>query len=358
MTLKVQTMDINDLQWAYRLSDHRWRAKRVIFDELMSRGITEADIEAWVPPKSDLTVPLPKPIVMSLPAYLRAMMWRRRAFNVIRFAAFALLLFIPFEIIDRFTQRISNLSPEIQTAGLIGSVGVLLSILTTALAGLIAYGTRAHNIRILLLRPFGQRHLGAALRRVVLKRFGFFGNVLTLSDRNYRPSIILEGIARYADFAFIVLGPIFRRSPRGGRVKNERMFLNLARMLHKRFLPNYRSFLVGDQAGNIKSRNEWWQLCIDLMMHSSELIVMDVSHVGRGSEWEIAHLQRRGFLCYCIFIAQVDYEQAGIKALSNVLEGRPMPPIFLYQPTGSFLKPDELNAEIEKRLQCILSATS
>ncbi len=229
---------------------------------------------------------------------------------------------------------------------------LVLSILTPVAV----YYTRIHYLRILLLRPFGQRRLSIGLRRVIVRQFGIFGNVFTLSDRNYRPNLILDGIMWLVNVSFLVLGPVFRPSPRGAWIKNERTFLKFARSLHKRGWQNFRSFIVGDQACNIKTHNEWWRLCIDLMMNSSELIIMDVSHVGAGSEWEIVHLDRRGFLRDCIFMAQEGYEAVGVEKLSQILEARRMPRVFLYRPSGEFLEPDELNAEIQRRLLKVFPA--
>jgi hypothetical protein len=231
-----------------------------------------------------------------------------------------------------------------------------LCLLLGLLTPVAVYYTRIHYIRILLLRPFGQRRLRIGLRRVIVRQFGIFGNIFTLSDRNYRPNFIIDRIVWIFDFLLIVLGPVFRFSPRGARVKNERTFLKFARSLHGRFWPNYRSFIVGDQACNIKTHNQWWPLCIDLMMNSSELIIMDVSYVGAGSEWEIVHLDRRGFLRDCIFMAQEGYESVGVEKLSQILEARRMPRVFLYRPSGEFLEPDELNAEIQRRLLKVFPA--
>ena len=70
------------------------------------------------------------------------------------------------------------------------------------------------TVRLLLLRPFGQRAMTKALKRVVLRHLGSRGHVMTLSDANYRPNPFL----RIADIAFngarYVVAPIFRPSVR------------------------------------------------------------------------------------------------------------------------------------------------
>jgi hypothetical protein len=359
MARKAHGMDIDELHWAFRLSDHRRKAKQVIEDEMRSRRITKDEIDSWAPPERDLIVPLSKPVAIPFPTYLQNMEWRRRSFAVIRYVSIAFLILSPVMILDVF---ILAKNPPIGIA-VIAVISLVLWALITALLLLlwiltpvVAYYTRSHYPRILLLRPFGQRRLSIGLRRVIVRQFGIFGNVFTLSDHNYRPNRIINVIQGLVNFSAIVLGPVFRSSTRGARVKNERTFLKFARFLHRRFLPNYQSFMVGEQACNIKTTNQWWKLCIDLMMNSSELIIMDVSHVGTGSAWEIGSLDRRGFLRGCIFMAQEGYETVGIEKLSQILGAGRAPKIFVYRPNGEFLEPDELKAEIHRRLLKVFSA--
>src|SRR6266404_2613493 len=73
------------LPWAFRLRDHRRKAKQVIRDEMLSRGVTEVEISSWAPPERDLIVPLSRPVAVPFPNYLQTMKWRRRAFAVIRY---------------------------------------------------------------------------------------------------------------------------------------------------------------------------------------------------------------------------------------------------------------------------------
>jgi hypothetical protein len=56
--------------------------------------------------------------------------------------------------------------------------------------------------------------------------------------------------------------------------------------------------LRSDGTGSIgsgRSTDAWWQTVMDMLMNSSETIVMDVAHVGNGSAWEIHALERWGF---------------------------------------------------------------
>ena len=80
-------------------------------------------------------------------------------------------------------------------------------------------------------------------------------------------------------------------------------------------MPSYRSLLTGGQAFNIRTSDLWWKRCIDLLAHSADVIVMDVSKVGTGSTWEIELLGQRNLLDRTIFIVQNKYESHGHKSL-------------------------------------------
>jgi hypothetical protein len=104
-------------------------------------------------------------------------------------------------------------------------------------------------------------------------------------------------------FAMYMLAPLFRNSPRIAGVKNERTFQRLRRALMRQMRPSLRSFLSGGEAFNIRSADEWWQDCIAMLMHSCEIVVVDLSMVKEGTAWELNELHQRALLTRCIFVA-------------------------------------------------------
>ena len=146
---------------------------------------------------------------------------------------------------------------------------------------------------------------------------------------------------------------LLRPSIRVATVKNARTYLALAGRLDGRVKPAFRHFVSGGQAYNIKSTNEWWQWCIDLLMHSSNAVVMDISRVSTGSAWEIEHIDVRDTLARTIFIAQEAHEKHGSEALQRLLGDAQLPPIFLYTEAGDFKEPgafrQALAAKLERR---------
>jgi hypothetical protein len=97
--------------------------------------------------------------------------------------------------------------------------------------------------------------------------------------------------------------------------------------------------LRSDGTGSIgsgRSTDAWWQTVMDMLMNSSEIIVMDVSHVGKGSAWEIHALERWGF------------EELLPRALQ--------PELLVYNQKGIFDDPAELRSVLESAVAGALTA--
>ena len=62
----------------------------------------------------------------------------------------------------------------------------------------------------------------------------------------------------------------------------------------------------GNQAFNIRTSDPWWQMCIHMLMHSCEVIVVDLSKVKAGTVWELDQLHRKGILKKCVFVVGED----------------------------------------------------
>src|SRR5262249_25030999 len=91
------------------------------------------------------------------------------------------------------------------------------------------------------------------------------------------------------------------------------------------------------QAFNIKSTDPWWKTCIDLLMHSCDIIVTDVSRVGEGSAWEIHQLAARNLLKKCIFIVEESFAKDGLQSVSHLLPEGLSPQLFVFRQDGSFV---------------------
>ena len=87
---------------------------------------------------------------------------------------------------------------------------------------------------------------------------------------------------------------------------------------------------------NIRTSDEWWRDCIDLLMESAQLIVMDVSRVSEGSSWEITRLAARNLLHKCVFVAQDGFEEEGRATLRRLLPDGDEPTLHVFNSRGRF----------------------
>ena len=95
------------------------------------------------------------------------------------------------------------------------------------------------------------------------------------------------------------------------------------------------SFLTGAQAFNIRSTDSWWKLCIQMLLQSCEIIVVDVSKVKQGTDWELNQIRAKSLLSKSIFVVSEDAaEQAG-PILERYFDAAEMPPISAFSSTAA-----------------------
>lgn len=325
MAAKASRMDNETLLAAFQLPDHTNRAKVVIEAEMVKRGLPVLADAGWIPPKEQATLRPAFRHDVAPERYRRFMRNRRRMQSVVRWISIiALCTVVGILALATFVPFISLI------AGILG---------------------RKRAARVLLLRPFGQPQMTAALKKVVRKHLGRLGHTYTLSDRNYRPNYVLDALNRLFDWLMYAVGPLLRPSLRIARVKNERAFFVLNDFLLRTARPSWLGLLCGDQAFNIRTTDAWWKRCIDVLIWSSDIIVMDVSRVSAGSAWEVEQLAKRGLLARCIFIAQADHHDAALSRLEQILGfTSARPDIYVFDEQGNFAKAADLDAILEQRV--------
>jgi hypothetical protein len=328
-------LDDNALFWSHALPDHTDDAKKIIGQELERRGYSRAELEHWTPDASDLAVPSAVDFPISPNKYVALSrsrsryLWFYRTVLIWCVSLFIGLWSLAF-VIPRSNAK--TLFAYIAAAG----AAVLF----------LAVGVRFRDraLRILLLRPFGEEKMTATLRDFVCENLGKIGYVFTLSDRHYKPSLLLWLGALPAEFvAFFViyvLGPLLRTSKRIASVKSERTFRKLQRKLLRQARPSFWSFLSGEQAFNIRSTDVWWQLCIQMLMHSCEIIVIDLSKVKAGTEWELKELHARSLLEKCVFVVAEANSDSAEGTLIPFFGQHSQPPVFVYRQNGEVLAKD------------------
>jgi nucleoside 2-deoxyribosyltransferase len=343
-----------ELLWANYLPDHKVDAKTSVLKELNRRGYLEQDIFGWLPPKEDVAVPNAYQGASSRASYYRLIRLKSisiksyRWFLLLPFGSLILLWIIsavydaPRSITDAsWENQLAFFGNRYVAAGfswsyhlfMYGSLALLATSIITSMV------LARLSMRILLLRPFGDRKMTKPLKRLVVNALGRMGYVFTFSDRGYRPNLFLTvllylPVQGFNWLVLLFLSPSIRNSSRIATIKSERKLRQLQSFLLHRFRPSWMSFLSGGQAFNIRSTNQWWQAAILSLMHSSDIIVVDLSAVKGGTDWELGVLKCRGLLNKCIFVVGDACSNSLERCLSRYFTSEDRPVVHVYSRRG------------------------
>jgi hypothetical protein len=88
------------------------------------------------------------------------------------------------------------------------------------------------------------------------------------------------------------------------------------------------------QALNVLCTASWWQATVLTLMHSSDLIVVDISSVKAGTGWEIRQLKKRGLLSRTVFIIGEEYAEGMDACLGEYFSPEERPVVVCYDFRG------------------------
>ncbi len=341
----ADALDDAELMGAANHPDHSAGGKAACTHALAERGASAEAVAKWMPPARAL----------HLPTYLDAGGSATEAGS-------RETVFRAFSVVVRVTAAVALASLLVLLVGLVifiigdmgprspGSSSRSSSLMLATPVGLVSLAVfflglligsiwlRKRTLRILLLRPFGDRKMSAALKKVVLGRLGAKAHVYTLSDRAFMPNPFLKVFNILGDTVRYLVAAFARPSMRIASVHNEMTYFKLACDVSRKMKPSFRSLISGGQAVNIRTSDAWWKQCIDMLMHSTDYIVMDISLVKPGSAWEIEQLHRRGLLDRCVFIVQERYKEQGLASIAPLLPAGFVPQLHVFRETGEFLE--------------------
>lgn len=328
---------------AFHLPDHTPRAMAFVNRELVKRGLDPKVAPDWLPKPGEATLLPAVRESLSPERYGQLVQSRQRVLRFVRAIAFVAATAGAIGFLMWLSDNLVVLWISLVVAT-IASMLLGLLILVGAAIG----SKRA--ARVLLLRPFEQARMTVALKRVVRRYLGSVGNVFTLSDRHYKPNPFIGILSRISEDAQAVLGPLFRPSFRIISVKDERTFFIMADFLIRKFKPSLLSLMCGGQAFNIRTTDSWWKRSIDLLIGSSDVIVMDISRVSTGSAWEITQLAERRALSKCLFIVQEEYKADGRASIERLLPPNLRPNLYVFNQIGNFEDADSFERDFKARV--------
>ncbi|HRP11785.1 MAG TPA: hypothetical protein PLK37_12180, partial [Terricaulis sp.] len=153
--------------------------------------------------------------------------------------------------------------------------------------------------------------------RMIGRELRPFGHIATLSDKHIRRDhwgwlqhLILSAGNPLVLVLLIVGTPVrfvwrlFDRSAMGpATVLNARDYRNLARRLRDRMGLSLQVALVSKEAFMVRTSDAWWRMVAQLLMDSSDAIVVDLSQISAGTQWELDVIQAQGLAPRCVFVA-------------------------------------------------------
>lgn len=190
---------------------------------------------------------------------------------------------------------------------------------------------RRRPARVLLLRKFNVRAYAEPLERAISNEFRPFGHIASLSDKFIRRdlfgwlSMATLSLGNPLAAAWFVIGSpirfgyrLFDRSGMGPAVVlNARDFRNLARRLRDRIGLNLQVAFTSKEAFLVRTSDAWWKQVVRLFFDSSDVILVDLTKVTSGTEWELDTIRDENFAARCVFIAlwgQAEEAEATLRA--------------------------------------------
>ena len=196
---------------------------------------------------------------------------------------------------------------------------ILLGALGAGALWVLARMFRSRPARILLLRKFNNAEVDYRLRRFAKRYLSPLGHVYTLADKHFRRPIFdiwpfLLYLSPTVWVPILVLMPWdlirgkLNGSSAGGRISiwSARQFRQFAERIADRVACNTQ--VMASRRGTIAVRTSdaWWQPVVKLLMLSADVIVVDLSDVASGTEWELDRLSELGLLDRTVFVVRKD----------------------------------------------------
>jgi hypothetical protein len=186
--------------------------------------------------------------------------------------------------------------------------------------------------------------LATPLQRLVTQHIGWRGRTFTLSDKNYR------GLSTYMTFELVLnsaeallWGLISDPSVCVCLISRERDYWLFVGRYMTDYLTAVQAIWSGGQAANVKCANHIWPAIVDLLLNSSDVVIMDISKIGRGSAWEIETLRNRGLAGSCLFICSAAERAAAHAELRRLFGDGSVPAVHHYTEPGHFLNNGNFN---------------
>ena len=222
----------------------------------------------------------------------------------------------------------------------------------------ILLGWRLKPARVLLLRRFNDPQIGKSIEKMSKQWLRPYGHVFTLADKHFRRSIIAPFFSWFSFNPFLLVWRVINipiafiirlndRSRAGPiLVRDARDFRNFARRMVDRYGLNLEMERTQRKAIAVLTSDPWWQHVVLLLMHAADVIVVDVTEVASGTEWELQTMLTERVAERVVFISREDEAADARASLQAHGFGGRAQALALYKKSGALVDSRAFRAEM------------
>jgi hypothetical protein len=203
---------------------------------------------------------------------------------------------------------------------------------------------------IVLLRPFGDRELGNHLKKFILRHVSGAGYIYTLSDVALKPlprsNLLVMGLQSglFAPIVFAV-APIFRPVLPLNKVVDEPSYMTFTGVKPTRF-QSILNIFSGGQPFAIQSTDEWWHFCINILITKCNVILIDLTLVKDGTEYELIQIARLDLIHKCLFLVDVHCHARAKATIEKYFDRTDSIKLYLIDENGVIAHPSEFKKSL------------
>ena len=182
-------------------------------------------------------------------------------------------------------------------------------------------------LKIVVLRPFNRGVTTKPLRQFLRRNLARYGHIYTLADADIKIPFIV--------WIPIFIGQIGFLQFRLRTLREPKAVARLARVLERRFLRNLNWCMIWSRLFPVKTIDALWKECVEVLLRSVDVIVIDISEVREGIIWELDRVRSLGFMDR-VFLVCHDKSSADSKktALSVFETAETVPLVLEYSHNG------------------------
>jgi hypothetical protein len=214
--------------------------------------------------------------------------------------------------------------------------------------------------KIFILRPFGSSILSLSLRNFILRSLSGREYIYTLGDKTFGRSYLVTflyfflpilslGRMTYSRISFLI-SPLIRDVTSLDDVMIWSDYNKIASNIDEwptRGHSHYNSY-SGGQALTIRCSQEKWRDCVGLFLINSDIVIVDLSLVKTGSQYEVEEIIRRRLVTKCLFVSIDLTAELAQRVIDRYLGRYENPCLHIFRGDGKIIDPESFERDIKQ----------